>query len=74
MTPKDDYVPPGKAVDLGTFPGCEYADDEKEFIKAVDSFKLTTGKKFPTLTELLNVLKALGYRKVQDAERKGADG
>ena len=41
----------------------EYSDDEAEFIKAVDRFKREKKRPFPALSELLGVLKGLGYRK-----------
>lgn len=46
-----------------TFPGAEYDDDEREFIAAVDRYKTRTGRQFPTLSELLGILKQLGYAK-----------
>lgn len=41
----------------------EYAADEVEFLRAVERFKRDRKKPFPALTELLAVLKSLGYRK-----------
>jgi len=35
-----------------------------EFLQAMDEFKRRTGKAFPTWTEILDILKSLGYRKV----------
>lgn len=40
-----------------------YTEDELEFIKAMDRYKRENNKPFPTLTEVLSVLKSLGYRK-----------
>jgi hypothetical protein len=37
--------------------------DEMEFLRAIEDFKFRTGKKFPTWTEVLNVVKSLGYIK-----------
>jgi hypothetical protein len=34
-----------------------------EFLQAVDEYKRRTGKAFPTWTEILEILKSLGYRK-----------
>ena len=34
------------------------------FLKAVDKFKRQTGRSFPSYTELLEIVKSLGYRKV----------
>jgi hypothetical protein len=41
----------------------QYDADEVEFMKAVDTYKRLQGRKFPTLTELLGIVKKLGYRK-----------
>lgn len=49
------------------FPGADYTDEETDFIRAMDEFIRTTGRKFPTWTEALAVLKALGYRKQKEA-------
>ncbi len=38
-----------------------YSDDETEFLMAVDKFKREKNIKFPTLVELFNILKDLGY-------------
>lgn len=40
-----------------------YTDDEVEFLKAVEQYKSRMKRPFPTLRELLNVLKSLGYTK-----------
>lgn len=37
-----------------------------EFIQAVDRFKRKTLKVFPTWTEILEILRTLGYRKVME--------
>lgn len=49
--------------DHHTHPGCEYADDELELLKAMERFKRENGVRFPTFTDVLRVAKALGYRK-----------
>jgi hypothetical protein len=41
----------------------EFSDEEREFLMAVDRYKAGAGVHFPTLTQLLAVLKSLGYRK-----------
>lgn len=43
--------------------GSQYDADEIEFLQAMDRFKRT--RPFPTWTEVLQVLKSLGYRKVE---------
>lgn len=41
----------------------DVSDDELEFIRAMDAFKAKHKKPFPSLREILGVVKALGYRK-----------
>ena len=42
-------------------------DDELEFIKAVNDYKNRYSKPFPTWSEILHILKGLGYRKPDSA-------
>lgn len=44
----------------------DYTDDELEFMKAIDEYKRTFARPFPTWSEVLEVLKSLGYRKVAE--------
>ena len=39
------------------------ADAEREFIQAMHDYKQSSGRMFPTWSEVLEVLKALGYAK-----------
>lgn len=41
----------------------QYTDDELEFINAMYDYSKSTNRKFPTYSEILNVLKTLGYQK-----------
>jgi hypothetical protein len=41
----------------------EYTDAEVEFMHALDQYKRTSGRMFPTCSEVLEVLIALGYEK-----------
>jgi hypothetical protein len=41
------------------------ADDELEFIKAVNDYKQRYNKPFPTWSEILHILKSMGYEKVR---------
>ena len=41
----------------------EYAAEEMEFMQALDRYKRTSGRMFPTCSETLEVLKSLGYRR-----------
>jgi hypothetical protein len=42
----------------------DYTHEEVEFMHALDAYKRTSGRMFPTCSEVLEVLKALGYQKV----------
>lgn len=42
----------------------EMSDEQFEFIMAVDTYKRLNRRPFPTWTEVLEVVKQLGYRKV----------
>jgi hypothetical protein len=44
----------------------DYSDDEVNFMKAMDEYKRLNRRPFPTWSEVLEVLHALGYRKVAD--------
>ena len=46
----------------------DYSLDELEFMKAVDQYKKTSGRPFPTLCELLEVVRSLGYQKNHELE------
>jgi hypothetical protein len=41
----------------------EYTDEEIEFMRAMDDYKRRAGRQFPTWSEVLEVLKALGYKR-----------
>ena len=45
----------------------DYSDEEIAFMKAMDQYKRDNRRPFPTWSEVLEVLRALGYRKVADA-------
>ena len=42
----------------------DYKPDEIEFMTAMDDYKRRSGRPFPTWSEVLEVLRDLGYRKV----------
>jgi len=44
----------------------DYTNDESEFMKAMDRYKRENRRPFPTWSEVLEVLRALGYRKVAE--------
>jgi hypothetical protein len=41
----------------------DYSDEEIEFMRAMDKYKRENGRPFPTWSEVLEVLRALGYRR-----------
>lgn len=42
----------------------DYTNEEVEFMQALDQYKRKSGRMFPTCSELLEVLRGLGYQKV----------
>src|SRR4051812_23952776 len=44
----------------------DYSDDESEFMKAMDRYKRENRRPFPTWSEVLEVLRSLGYRRVAE--------
>jgi len=71
MTPKRptaDSKPPKKPKQsakkaTATRPD-EMSEEVVEFITAVDEYKRLNGRPFPNLSELLEIVKSLGYAKV----------
>ena len=45
----------------------EYSDEEITFMKAMDQYKRANRRPFPTWSEVLEVLRALGYRRTEAA-------
>jgi len=39
----------------------DYTDDEIEFMRAMDAYKRASGRQFPTWSEVLEVVRSLGY-------------
>ena len=44
----------------------QMSDEQFEFLMAIDEYKRKNTRPFPTWTEVLEVIKALGYRKVAE--------
>ena len=44
----------------------DYNAEEVEFMRAMDLYKRLSNRQFPTWSEVLEVLRALGYRKVAE--------
>jgi hypothetical protein len=45
----------------------EYSDEEIEFMQAMDAYKRTSGRMFPTCSEILEVIREMGYVKAAPA-------
>jgi hypothetical protein len=45
----------------------DYNNDEIEFMQALDAYKRTSGRMFPTCSEILEVIRNLGYVRVSPA-------
>jgi len=43
----------------------DYTGDEVEFMSAMDTYKRRSGRAVPTWSEVLEVIRSLGYRKVE---------
>lgn len=46
----------------------QMSEEQFEFLMAIDEYKKTNSRPFPTWTEVLEVIKALGYRKVAEPQ------
>jgi hypothetical protein len=60
-------VPRRRQIDPTT---CErdYSNDEIEFMQALDAYKRANGRMFPTCSEVLEVIRALGYVRVSSGK------
>ncbi len=47
------------------------SDEQFEFLMAIDEYKRKNTRPFPTWTEVLEIIKALGYRKVAEPQSLG---
>jgi hypothetical protein len=45
----------------------DYSDEEILFMRAMDQYKRSNRRPFPTWSEVLEVLRSLGYRKTEEA-------
>lgn len=59
-TPRTTAASRRRLIDPTT---CErdYGADELEFMQALDRYKRTSGRMFPTCSEILEVIRGLGY-------------
>lgn len=46
----------------------QMSDEQFDFLMAIDEYKRKNQRPFPTWTEVLDVIKALGYSKVEEPE------
>lgn len=46
----------------------DYSDAEVEFMNALDAYKRTSGRMFPTCSEVLEVVRGMGYVQLSPAE------
>jgi len=46
----------------------QMSDEQFEFLMAIDEYKRKNTRPFPTWTEVLEVIKALGYRRVAEPQ------
>ena len=44
----------------------DYSADEIEFMQAIDAYKRANGRMFPTCSEILEVIRSLGYVRISD--------
>ena len=65
--PERRKVPRRRQIDPTT---CErdYTADEIEFMHALDAYKRASGRMFPTCSEILEVVRNLGYEKIETEE------
>lgn len=64
-------VPRRRQIDPTT---CErdYSDDEIQFMQALDAYKRANGRMFPTCSEILEVIRSLGYVRLQTGDLTAA--
>ncbi len=47
----------------------QMSEEQFEFLMAIDEYKRKNSRPFPTWTEVLEVIKALGYRRVAEPQK-----
>jgi len=52
----------------------QMSDEQFEFVMAIDEYKRVNARPFPTWTEVLEIIKALGYRKVAEPQSLASHG
>jgi hypothetical protein len=68
LGPRREKVSRRRQIDPTT---CErdYTTDEVEFMHALDQYKRSSGRMFPTCSEVLEVLRGIGYEKAPAAAK-----
>ena len=68
MTKKNAKANRRRKIDPTT---CErdYSSEEREFMKALDEYKRNQGRMFPTCSEILEVIRDLGYVQQDDGSQ-----
>ncbi|HEV7278778.1 MAG TPA: hypothetical protein VGN57_01090 [Pirellulaceae bacterium] len=51
----------------------DYSDEEVEFMQALDAYKRRAGRMFPTCSEILEVLRDMGYVRMTPEQRSWLD-
>ena len=51
----------------------DYTNDEIEFMQALDDYKRSSGRMFPTCSEILEVLRGMGYQRIEGTEIEPAE-
>lgn len=51
----------------------DYSDDEIAFMHAIDEYKRRSGRMFPTCSEILEVIRDMGYVRVTDNQAPAAE-
>ena len=51
----------------------DYSNDEIEFMQAMDAYKRSSGRMFPTCSEILEVVRGLGYQRASQPAAAPAD-
>jgi len=51
----------------------DYTNDEIEFMQALDDYKRKNGRMFPTCSEILEVIRDLGYQRPCDEDQLDAE-
>ena len=47
----------------------DYSNDEIEFMQALDAYKRAAGRMFPTCSEILEVIRSLGYVRLNEEQQ-----